>query len=129
MSVSTTQSNSTTPDDTWTDTAGIVHEEYILVDNATTIKINCKTGLGSDLISEISQIDGSATITGTLVTSVGATFTNVSATATFDQAADNGDGNLVNISGTAVKQHFNDFQTTHRSSGYTAIVNKRVKCI
>ncbi len=35
----------------------------------------------------------------------------------------------INISGTAVKQQFNDFQATHRSSGYNAIQNKRVKCI
>jgi len=35
----------------------------------------------------------------------------------------------INISGAAVKQQFDDFQTTHRSSGYIAIQNKRVKCI
>ena len=35
----------------------------------------------------------------------------------------------INTSGEAVKQQFNDFHATHRSSGYNAIQNKRVKCI
>jgi len=92
-----------TPDETWNDSAGIAHEQYILVDDATTMKINEKTALGTDLIYEVDRTDLSlpATITGTLVTSTGATFTNLSATATFDPTADNGDGNLINVDGTA----------------------------
>jgi len=35
----------------------------------------------------------------------------------------------INMSGTAVKQQFDEYETTHRSSGYNAIQNNRVKCI
>jgi len=101
VTVTVTAAASVTPDDTWNDAAGIAHQEYILVDDGTTLKINEKTALGSDLIYEISLLNNSATMTGTLVTSAGTTFTNISATATFDPSTDNGDGSLVSISGTA----------------------------
>ncbi len=88
--------SNTSPDNTWNDTAGITHEEYILINNDTTLEINEKTTLGTDLVYEVDKTDGSATITGILVTSLGAVISDVSATATLDP-----DGNFINVDGTA----------------------------
>jgi Ca2+-binding RTX toxin-like protein len=89
-----------TPDRTWYDAAGITHEEYILVDSDTKIKINEKTQLDTDLIYEGDKTDGSATITGTIQTPIkGNIFTNVNLTATFDP--NSSEFNLTNVDGTA----------------------------
>lgn len=35
----------------------------------------------------------------------------------------------INDVGVPIKQNFNDYETTYKTSGYNAILNNRVKCI